>query len=111
MTFDHDLATELLNQLAADDPNCHFAAEQKQSISEVAISALSDGHETAAPANRVVNKEQKHDWIFNYFPEILWSVLRSVMRCPSASDTAGMKPSNGKSWEFACQGLMTQYAR
>ena len=77
MTFDQDAATELLDQLAEADPECHFTAEQKTSISEVVISGLSDGHKSAKPCNRAINKEQKHEHLFNYLPEILWSVLKS----------------------------------
>ena len=77
MTFDQDAATELLDQLAVDDPDCHFSSDQKASIGDVVIAGVGGGAVQAAPAHRAVNKEQKHEYLFNYIPEILWSVLKS----------------------------------
>ena len=80
LTFDQTEATELLNKLCEDDPNCHFTADQKASISDVLILGVDGAHKDATPANRVVNKEQHHEFVFDYFPEILWSVIGSKER-------------------------------
>jgi hypothetical protein len=77
LTFDQTEATELLEKLCEDDPNCHFTADQKASISDVLISGVDGDHKEATPANRVVNKEQHHEYVFDYFPAILWSVISS----------------------------------
>ena len=77
LTFDQAEATELLEKLCEDDPNCHFTADQKSSISDVLISGVDGDHKEAAPVNRVVNKEQHHEFVFDYFPDILWSVICS----------------------------------
>ena len=75
---DQDQATELLEKLAEEDPACPFTAAQKEAIGDVLITAEDGDHKDAAPSNRVVNKEQEHAYIFNYFPEILWSVMKSA---------------------------------
>jgi hypothetical protein len=77
LSFDRGHATELLELLATDDPDCAFTTEQRTNIADVLITVLEGVDDVATPITRVVNKEQRHGSVFDYLPDIMWSVLRS----------------------------------
>ena len=77
LSFERCQATELLELLATDDPDCAFTTEQRTNIADVLITVLEGVDDVATPITRVVNKEQRHGSVFDYLPDIMWSVLRS----------------------------------
>ena len=75
MTFSQDDATELLMVLADTAP-CPFDDDQKTAIGEALI-GNQDGDPVATTVNRTTCKEQDHNFMYDYFPQLIWDLIRS----------------------------------